>query len=255
MPFEESLARPGRRWSASAAHFYLHAIQRSDYGALVGGALRKLLGPVESLLDIGAGGGQPGAALLAPDARWTAVEPNAWLARHLARRLERPRVLRCRWQAMPPAISRQHHDVILAANMPGPLGNPVVFLRALQPLAQEAMAWVVPAQAGPRRNCLAGFLPADLHGEREEPAVHGVLGALEGAALVPDSIQYVSWTFQARFSSRDSAQQHLEHHFNPTGSRCRRHRIRARLARLPRETGGGVTLTVPKQSACLVWRH
>ena len=255
MRFEKLLAHPGRRWCASAAHFYLRAIQRSDYEALVGGALRDLLGPVDSLLDVGAGGGQPGAALLAPDARWTAVEPNALLARHLARRPERPRVLRCRWQAMPPAVSRQRHDVVLAANMPGPLGNPVAFLRALRPVAREAIAWVVPAQAGPRRNCLAGFVPADLHSEREEPAVHGVLRALEGAGLGPDSVQHVSWNFQARFATRDSAQQHLEQHFNPTGCRRRRHRIHARLARLPRETGGGVTLTVPKQSACLVWRH
>ncbi|MCP1676844.1 hypothetical protein J2T57_004017 [Natronocella acetinitrilica] len=247
--------RPNQPWAEAAARFYLQAIQGSDYEARVGSALHTLVGATQDLLDIGAGGGQPGAALLAPNASWTAVEPTAALARHLARRPERPRVMRCTWQALPGSVTTEVYDVALAANTPLPLGDPVGFLRSLQPLVRDAIAWVVPAQAGPRRHCLAGFLPTDIHGESNEPAVAGVLRKLETARLGPSAVQQVAWTFSARFSSLAAAQLHLERQFNPARCRRRRHRIRARLARLPRATDGSITVSVPKQSACLVWRH
>lgn len=76
-------------WDDAEARFYMEGISRSDYARAVGGRLRELLGSQDELLDVGAGAGTLGLPLLAPGARWTAVEPNAFLAGHLRSRSSR----------------------------------------------------------------------------------------------------------------------------------------------------------------------
>jgi hypothetical protein len=57
---------------------------RSDHVPRVGGALAGLLGPCGSLLDVGAGDGTLGRRRIHPTSRWTAIEPNAVMARRPA---------------------------------------------------------------------------------------------------------------------------------------------------------------------------
>ncbi|MFX8680927.1 hypothetical protein ABTM69_19970, partial [Acinetobacter baumannii] len=86
------------------AAFYAACLDRSDYAATVGRALRQALAPVTALLDIGAGSGLLGRAMLQPGSRWPAVEPSA----HMRGRLEhgagvvRPRVIDAAWENLPP---------------------------------------------------------------------------------------------------------------------------------------------------------
>jgi len=238
-------------WNDPAARFYLEAIQLSDYEQRVGGCLRALLGGGSSLLDIGAGSGVPGAALLSPGGHWTTLEPNGLLADYLAGRPERPEVHAQPWQALE-GLGVQPHELVLAANMPGPLDDPGAFLDALMPLATRAVAWVVPAQRGPKRYCLADFLPADLHGEDCLPAVAQVLEKLPSGQQ-PAVMREVDWTFTGRFPSREAARAHFEERFNPSGWGRVSRVIHDRLDALVASEDGALHISVPKRSACLVW--
>lgn len=240
-------------WNEQAVSFYLNAIRLSDYEQRVGGHLRGLVGPTSSLLDIGAGSGSPGAALLAPRATWTTLEPNKLLADYLARRPERPSVHTQRWQALD-SLELQPHELVLAANMPGPLDDPERFLDTLTPFVTRAVIWVVPAQRGPKRYCLADFLPSQLHGEDCLPAVNQVLKQLPSGKQ-PDVVQEVDWTFTGRFPHQRAAQTHFEERFNPSGCQQASKTIRERLEALTGAADGSVDISVPKRSACLIWRR
>jgi hypothetical protein len=240
-------------WPDRAARFYAEALDHSDYGAALATALR---GETPgSLLDIGAGAGHPVAPWLPSDARWTALEPNRYLRARLGRmrRAGRPnlRPLDARWEALP-ALSLAQHQWAFAANIGATLTDPRALLGRMRVLARERVAWVVPAQHGPRRWCLAGALPAALHGEDETPALHRVLAALGSEA--PDDIRLAPWTFRACFVGLDAAFVHCATQLAlPPGATCR-DALAATLAAtarpLPR---GGLELAAPKVSALLIW--
>jgi hypothetical protein len=114
-------------WSDRAARFYASALDRSDYAPAAAAALREMLGTPGSLLDIGAGAGQPVAAWLPPDTTWTAVEPSRYLRARLGRlwRTAWPalRPLNATWESLP-RLALPPHEVALAANIGGPLTAP-----------------------------------------------------------------------------------------------------------------------------------
>src|SRR6185312_8383981 len=78
---------------------YAAAIDSSDYVARVAPLIRQRLGQTGDLLDVGAGGGQLGHALRAPNRRWTAIEPSARMRARLARLDDPPVILASGWDA------------------------------------------------------------------------------------------------------------------------------------------------------------
>ncbi|MBV8165445.1 MAG: class I SAM-dependent methyltransferase [Alphaproteobacteria bacterium] len=256
---EANSAHRGGVWSDAAARFHAEALAQSDYVAVVGGALRAALGPCPSLLDIGAGCGSLGASLLDRTARWTAIEPNRFMQRALRRRAAaepdwRLTVLGCRWQDAAPAMLAGH-AVVLCANIPGltpsPTDHPAPLLAHLRTGA-DRVAWVVPAQAGPRRFCLSGLLPPALHGEDTVPGHERTLAAL-GPRQAPRSLVLVDWTFRCRFDDLDRARRHLaasygEPAWDQPGSALD-HALRAVL----RPSDDGLIAEVEKRSALMLW--
>ena len=236
-------------WSDDAARFYAEALDRSDYGTVIGGALDTALPSPASLLDIGAGAGHPARRWLRPGSGWTALEPNAYLRVRLAAcRHPAPRVLDALWQDLP-RLALPPHDIAFCANIGGPLEAPRALLALMRQRATRAVAWVVPAQRGPRRWCLAGALPAALHGECEEPAVDRVLAAL-GPACRPDRTALFGWNFEAGFESLEAAVAYCVDRL----PRAQPAAIAAHVAATARRlTDGAVALSAPKLSAILTW--
>lgn len=238
----------GAVWTDRAARFYARALDRSDYGAAIAGALRGEA--PESLLDIGAGAGHPVLPWLPASAAWTALEPNRHLRAKLGRlrRKGRPglRPLNACWESLPELGLAPHHWAF-AANIGGTLQAPRALLGHMRALARARVAWVVPAQNGPRRWCLAGALPAALHGEDETPALRGVLAAL--GPDQPHDIRLAPWTFRARFDGLDAATRYCAAQLTLPPAACRA-AVEAAARPLP---CGGVELAAPKVSALLLW--
>lgn len=238
----------GSVWPDHAARFYAQALDRSDYGAAIAGALRGEA--PESLLDIGAGAGHPVLPWLPATAAWTALEPNRYLRARLGRlrRTGRPalRPLNACWEALPELGLAPHHWAF-AANIGGTLQAPRTLLGHMRALARARVAWVVPAQHGPRRWCLAGALPATLHVEDETPALRGVLAAL--GPDQPHDIRLAPWTFRARFDGLDAATRYCAAQLSRPDAACRA-AVEAAARPLP---CGGVELAAPKVSALLLW--
>jgi hypothetical protein len=242
-------------WDDAEARFYMEGISRSDYARAVGGRLHDLLGSQAELLDIGAGAGTLGLPLLAPGARWTAVEPNAFLAGHLRSRSPRwpyrLNVVESTWQALGPGDVPMH-DASVAANTCGPLDDPEGFWWWMRARTERVMAWVVPAQEGPHGICLSGFLPPELHGEDMEPPARKVLARL-GDHLRPDHVEMVDWTFHYRFADAESANRYFNRRFNPAGDPARAHALSAHLEENLVPVLDGQLASAPKRSACLIW--
>jgi hypothetical protein len=242
-------------WNDEAARFHAQALAQSDYVAAIGGALRVALGPCPSLLDIGAGCGALGAALLDRTARWTAIEPNRFMQSEVRRRsaLEpgwHVSVLGCRWQDAAPA-AWAGHAVALCANIPGLTDDPAPLLARGRAVA-DTVAWVVPAQAGPRRFCLSGLLPAALHGEDAVPG-HALTLAALGPRQAPRSLALVDWTFRCRFDAVESARTRLAAAYGqPTWDRIGS-ALDATLRAVLKPTDDGLIAEVPKRSALMLW--
>ncbi|MDO9499362.1 hypothetical protein [Falsiroseomonas sp.] len=240
-------------WPDRAARFYAASLDRSDYGAAIAGVLRGEA--PASLLDIGAGAGHPVLPWLPAGSGWTALEPNRYLRARLGR-LRRTgwpglRPLDARWESLPGLVLAPH-DWAFAANIGATLTAPRALLGHMRALARRRVVWVVPAQQGPRRWCLAGALPADLHGEDETPALRQVLAALGPEA--PQDIRLAPWTFRAHFPDLHAALAHCAAQLALPPGGPARDRLAATLAATAEPLPcGGVALTAPKLSALLIW--
>lgn len=241
-------------WSDRAARFYAHALDRSDYRSQASAALLAALGRPGSLLDLGAGAGHPALDWVAPQAPWFAVEPNRYLRARLGRlsRTSHPnlRPIDALWQELPPI---PQVEVAFAANTSGPQEAPDRLLDLMRFCATRAVAWIVPAQRGPKRWCLSGALPAHLHREDERPAVTSILAAL-GPQRQPTRSALFPWTFSARFGTREEAFAHCAMQLRLTAADERRDALEEHLriaVRPARE--GGFQLSAPKLSALLIW--
>lgn len=242
-------------WDNEAAQFYVRGLEQSDYVERMGAVLRPELAQLDSLLDIGAGAGTLAAACLAPNARWTALEPNQYLLECLARLRDlgnfRVRIEPAVWQDLP-VLELPPHQAVLAANMVGPLDDPQRFWRTLAPLCQRRMIWTVPAQRGPRQACLSGALPPELHGEDETPAVDLILARLP-KSLHPHRSSYAHWTFRYTFADFAAADAYFQGRFNPSGELQRRQALRAHLECTLEPGPTGLIAAAPKRGAFLIW--
>ena len=171
---------------------YAAAIDTSDYISRVAPQVRRLIPEIGQLLDIGAGGGQLGAALQDRRDPWTAIEPSLAMQARLAQLHAPPRIVAGPWEDA--QVAPAMHDTVLAATMPAFFDHPEAFLARCRDWARRAVVWVVPAHAGPRGLCFAGCLPSDWHREDETPGIDIVLHGLAPASR-PDSIAFADWTF------------------------------------------------------------
>src|SRR5690349_19163465 len=146
---------------------YASAIDTSDYVSRLAPLVRRHLPSSGKLLDVGAGGGQLGAALRDHDQSWTAIEPSPTMRRRLVRLHAPPAIVASEWRAA--SVAEDAHDTVLAATMPAFFDAAAEFLTRCRQWSRNAVVWVVPAHAGPRGLCFAGCLPSRWHGEDETP--------------------------------------------------------------------------------------
>ncbi len=227
---------------------YAHGIDHSDYVARVAPRLRAL-GAVGTLLDVGAGAGQLGAALVDREGDWRALEPSRSMAALL--RLRHPHLVidSDPWEQ---ASLDLKADTVLAANIGAPLQAPSRFLDWCRARARRRIIWVVPAQHGPRGLCLAGLLPPLWHGEDMIPGVEHVMAGLP-AAHAPRLRYDVAWTFNVVVDDVEALGSWLAHRLGWAADDDRRPDLVARLADQAATSSCGYRLSVPKVSAVLVW--
>jgi SAM-dependent methyltransferase len=227
---------------------YAAGVDTSDYVAHVAPLIRQGVGEIGDLLDIGAGGGQIGAALRAPQRRWTAVEPSSNMRARLARLSAPPLVIAEGWELADLPI--RGHDTVLAANIAAPLQEPNAFLARCLSWSRRSVVWVVPAQHGPHGLCFAGCLPAAWHGEDETPGVDLVLRGLAPSAQ-PHALAVAEWTFSGIVADVAELAAYLADRLGWPPSR--RSEMTAHLARQAKPDPRGYRLEIPRKSAILIW--
>jgi hypothetical protein len=236
---------------ASPLVLYAQGIDRSDYVAAVAAKLRDVTGEVASLLDIGAGAGQLGAALCGSFSSWVALEPDPEMRERLGcLRAPQPTIVAAGWEELATS-DIEPHDVSLAANIGAPLTDTGRFYKVLRPLSRRAMVWIVPAQHGPRGMCLAACLDPSWHGEDMRPGHETVLTALGTDA--PNHIAFSDWTFRGHFPSLAYAEAHFLRGLKWLSTDPRIPDLRARIASQAHLCDDGVMLLAPKKSAILIW--
>jgi hypothetical protein len=231
---------------------YASGIDTSDYVTRITPPLRAAIPRVGDLLDIGAGGGQLGAALRDPGAAWTAIEPAQVMQTRLRDWGPPPTLEPVGWRES--ELPAGYADTVLAANMPAPLIEASTFLKRCRSWARRNIVWLVPAQNGPRGLCLAGCLPREWHGEDETPGVDIVLRSLPKADH-PAIVATVDWTFSLAIHDLPRIAAYLADRLGWTACDPRRSALREHLATQATPITGGHRLSVPRASALLVWRN
>ena len=229
---------------------YAAAIDTSDYVARVAPLIRRSVDDIGDLLDVGAGGGQLGRALRAPNRRWTAIEPASNMRARLARLEDPLHLIAGDWKAAD--VPCAGHDTVLAANIAAPLQEPNAFLQRCRAWARRCVVWVVPAQHGPHGMCFAGCLPAEWHGEDETPGVDIVLRGLAPTAQ-PRSIVFANWTFSGVVADLEALGVYLADRLRWPQSR--QPEMIAHLIRQAKRDPRGHRLDIPRKSAVLVWKQ
>src|SRR6267154_1115763 len=192
LPVSALSSSAGRRRDIDPLELYASAIDTSDYASRVAPVVRRLVPEIGELLDVGAGGGQLGAALQDRTLLWTAIEPSPAMCTRLAKLHSPPRIVAAGWQEAD--VVTGGHDTVLAATMPALFDQPAEFLARCRAWARRNVVWVVPAHEGPRGLCFAGCLPSRWHGEDETPGIDIVLRGLS-PAMRPQAIAFTDWTF------------------------------------------------------------
>ena len=230
---------------------YASAIDTSDYVSRVSPQVRRLVPDIGKLLDVGAGGGQLGAALQDRSLPWTAIEPSPAMRARLTRLHVPPHIVASPWNAA--WIARQSHDTVLAATMPALFDRTEDFLARCRDWARRSVVWVVPAQAGPRGLCFAGCLPSDWHREDETPGIELVLKNLDASSR-PDEIAFVDWTFSGVVQNLPRLEAYLADRLGWPPADERRSRLLAHLESQAKPDAAGLRLDIARKSAVLVWR-
>lgn len=241
-------AAPGR--SFDPLELYASAIDTSDYVAQIAPVVRRLVPSVGELLDVGAGGGQLGAALQERAFPWTAIEPSPTMLRRLERLHSPPRIVPRRWQDA--AVAPAAHDTVLAATMPALFDEPERFLDRCRAWARRTVVWVVPAHQGPRGLCFAGCLSSRWHREDETPGLDVVLRGLSSTAR-PHRIAFADWTFSGVVADLAALSTYLADRLGWSPDDERRPEMAARLAAQATPDAAGMRLDIPRKSAVLVW--
>jgi len=238
------------RRSLDPLELYASAIDTSDYVARVAPVVRRLAPEIGELLDVGAGGGQLGAALQDRGRGWSAIEPSPTMRARLQRLHSPPRIVPLGWEAAD--VAPGAHDTVLAATMPALFERPEIFLARCRAWARRTVVWVVPAHQGPRGLCFAGCLPSKWHGEDETPGIDIVLRGLSEATR-PQAIAFTDWTFSGVVKDLGVLSAYLADRLGWHETDERRRELADHLAAQARPDAAGVRLNIPRKSAVLVW--
>ncbi len=242
---------PAAPWrSLDPLALYASAIDTSDYVARVAPVVRRLVPTIGALLDVGAGGGQLGAALLDGAHDWSAIEPSPSMRARLERLHRPPRIVPFGWEAADVAAGA--HDTVLAATMPALFEQPEIFLERCRAWTRRSVVWVVPAHQGPRGLCFAGCLSSKWHGEDETPGIDIVLRGLSEANR-PHAIAFTDWTFSGVVKDMAVLAAYLADRLDWAETDARRAELAAHLATQARPDAAGMRLNIPRKSAVLVW--
>ena len=228
---------------------YASAIDTSDYASRVAPLIRRLTSDIGDLVDVGAGGGQLGAALLGRASRWTVIEPSPVMQARLALRTERPQIIPLGWDDE--RIICEPADTVLAATMPGYFHDPLAFLARCRQWARRQVVWVVPAQAAPKGLILAACLPRDWHREDETPGIDLVLPKL-GSDL-PGRSDVTDWTFSLELPDLAAFAMFQADRLGWPPDDPRRPQLFEHLHRQAVPTPAGFRLSCHRRSAILVW--
>jgi hypothetical protein len=228
---------------------YASAIDGSDYVERVAPLARRLVPEIGNLVDIGAGGGQLGAALLAPGRRWTAIEPSPTMQRRLAARATPPQIIPHGWDD--DVVACEPADTVLAATMPGYFGDPQAFLARCQRWATRHVVWVVAAQKAPKGLILAACLPREWHREDETPGIDLVMPRL-GTDL-PHRMDAVDWTFSLALPDLPAFAAFQADRLGWPPDDPRRPQLFDHLHKQAEPTPAGLRLSCHRRSAILVW--
>jgi hypothetical protein len=231
--------------------FYADAIDTSNYASAIAPVIRGAMGDIGDLLDVGAGGGQLGAALREPGGIWTTIEPSRLMAGRLARFSPPPAVLASGWRNA--ELASKSHDSVLAATMPAVLYDCERFLPRCLGWARRHVIWVVPSHHGPRGMILAGCLPSEWHGEDETPGIDITLGSLP-AGSAPHVVERVDWTFTAVVTDLRLTANYLATRLKWPNGDARREALFAHLKERSTVQPNGHRLDIERQSAILIWR-
>jgi hypothetical protein len=229
---------------------YAAAIDTSDYVARVAPVVRRLAPEIGKLLDVGAGGGQLGAALQDLRHGWSVIEPSPTMRVRLERLHSPPQIVPHGWEAA--NVATAAHDTVLAATMPALFEHPAVFLARCQAWARCTIVWVVPAHQGPRGLCFAGCLPAKWHGEDETPGIDVVLRGLS-PEMRPQAIAFTDWTFSGVVKDLGALSAYLCDRLDWPRTDGRRFELASHLGAQARPDAAGLRLNIPRKSAVLVW--
>jgi SAM-dependent methyltransferase len=245
-----SFSSAAQRHDIDPLELYASAIDTSDYVARIVPQVRRLVPEVGRLLDVGAGGGQLGAALQDRALPWTAIEPSPTMRARLLRLHVPPRVVPEGWEGA--GIPAGVHDTVVAATMPALFDRPQRFLDRCRSWARRSVVWIVPAHAGPRGLCFAGCLPSEWHGEDETPGLDIVLRGL-GAASRPRAMAFADWTFSGVVQDLPKLSAYLADRLGWSTSDNRRAALTVHLMAQALPDAAGVRLNIPRKSAVLVW--
>ena len=241
---------PVRRCDIDPLELYASAIDTSDYVAAVAPLVRRAVPELGRLLDVGAGGGQLGAALADPALPWTAIEPSATMRARLGRLGQPPRLIADGWETADLPLGG--HDTVLAATMPAFFDQPEAFLARCRAWARRSIVWVVPAHAGPRGLCFAGCLPSEWHGEDETPGIDIVMAGL-APSLRPHDVAFADWTFSGVVQDLDRLAAYLADRLGWAARDLRRAELERHLVAQARPDGAGARLDIARKSAVLFW--
>ena len=229
---------------------YAAAIDTSDYVAKIAPLVQRMVPKVGALLDVGAGGGQLGAALRDPAEQWTAIEPSPTMQRRLLLLPAAPHLIATGWKEADVAAAR--HDTVLAATMPAFFEQPEEFLARCRAWARRTVVWIVPAHAGPKGLCFAGCLPSAWHGEDETPGIDIVMRGLSARSR-PQEAGFVDWTFTGLVPDLDRLAHWMAGRLGWSATDERRARLHAHLAAKATREARGFRLEIFRRTAVLAW--
>jgi hypothetical protein len=118
---------------------------------------------------------------------------------------------------------------------------------------QDAMHWVVAAQAGPSSFCLAGFLPPELHVCDTRPAFERTLEQL-GPERAPDDTRFADWHCRIVFADLPTAQAHFLDRLALAPETAKAVEVCRFVARHALPTAAGIEVSCAKRSAVLTWQ-
>jgi hypothetical protein len=245
-----SLSSAAGRRAIDPLELYASAIDTSDYVGRVAPLVRRLVPEIGELLDVGAGGGQLGAALQDRAIPWSAIEPSPAMRARLAKLHSPPRIMATGWQDAD--LATGGHDTVLAASMPALFDQPAEFLARCRGWTRRTIVWVVPAHEGPRGLCFAGCLPSRWHGEDETPGIDFVLQRLL-PDLRPHDLAFVDWTFSGVVKDLAELSAYLADRLGWAAADERRPQLAAHLAAQAIPDAAGLRLNIARKSAVLVW--